>query len=134
MRRIESALKNQVFSLEELEKKLKPLGFDIGGGWEYDHGFFDYQLQQEKTYFFLRIPFTAEIGQLDEQGVQVRVGQPFVLGHQFQTGIDEEGQTGNFSASLNQFQDPVDQDTSVPERFMEKGQQVLEAAEQALLS
>ncbi|MBO8156723.1 MAG: hypothetical protein H0Z32_09700 [Bacillaceae bacterium] len=134
MRRIESALKNQVFSLEELEKKLKPLGFDIGGGWEYDHGFFDYQLQQEKTYFFLRIPFTAEIGQLDEQGVQVRIGQPFVLGHQFQTGIDEEGQTGNFSASLNQFQDPVDQDTSVPERFMEKGQQVLEAAEQALLS
>lgn len=106
----------------------------MAGGWEYDHGFFDYQLQQEKTYFFLRIPFTAEVGQLDEQGVEVRVGQPYILGHQFQTGIDEEGQTGNFSASINQFQDPVDQDTSVPERFVEAGRNVLESAEKALLS
>lgn len=31
MRTIESALTNQVFSLEDMENKLKPLGFDIGG-------------------------------------------------------------------------------------------------------
>ncbi|GAA0500238.1 YugN-like family protein [Salinibacillus aidingensis] len=134
MLQLDSAIENQVFSLNELENKLKPLNFTIGSNWEYDHGYFDNQLQSEGTYYFLRIPFNAEIGQLDEPGVQVRVGRPFLLGHQYASGTDEDAVIGNMTAIVNQFQSPVDPDTEVPEDIQSKGDELIKTVEQALLS
>jgi hypothetical protein len=131
---LESAIENQVVSLQELEEKLKPLGMVIGSSWEYDHGYFDYQLGNEDQYYFLRIPFQAEIGQLDEIGVMVRIGQPFVLGHQYEKGNDDQGVTGTLSASINQFQAPVDPDSEVPDKYIEKAREFMQKVEQTLLS
>ncbi|MBB6453410.1 hypothetical protein HNQ94_001859 [Salirhabdus euzebyi] len=131
---LESAIENQVFSLEDLENKLKPIGFVIGSNWEYDHGYFDYQMTNEGRYYFVRVPFNAEIGQLDEPGVQVRIGAPFILGHQYADGIDEDAIIGNFTASFNQFQPPVDADTEVPDQYAEQGTEIIKKVEQNLLS
>lgn len=131
---IESAIENQVYAMQDIETKLKSLGFVIGSNWDYDHGYFDYQLEQEGTYYYLRIPFFAEIGQLEESGVQVRIGSPFVLGHQYEDGTEEEAIIGNMTASFNQFQSPKDPDTAVPKTFVEKGKEILRKVEGALLS
>lgn len=49
---LSSAVEGRHFKLHDLEKKLKPIGYVIGGGWEYEHGFFDYKVDQnEATYF-----------------------------------------------------------------------------------
>ncbi|SES64418.1 YugN-like family protein [Salinibacillus kushneri] len=134
MLQLDSAIENQVFELNDLENKLKPLNFIIGSNWEYDHGYFDYPFQSKETYYFLRIPFNAEIGQLDEPGVQVRVGRPFLLGHQYASGTDEDAMIGNVTAPINQFQSPVDPDTEVPEDIQSKGDDLIKTVEHALLS
>jgi hypothetical protein len=38
---LSSRLDGTLFKLYELEKTLKPLGYNIGGNWDYDHGSFD---------------------------------------------------------------------------------------------
>ena len=43
-----SELENRSFSLYHLEQTLKPLGYVISGGWEYDRGFFDYKIDDEE--------------------------------------------------------------------------------------
>jgi hypothetical protein len=131
---IESAVENQVFSLEDLETKLKPLGLVVGSNWDYDHGYFDYKMSNDGEYYFLRIPFRTEIGQLDEPGVMVRMGKPFVLGHQYKSGTDDEAVIGNFTASINQFQTPSDPDSDVPEEYVNQGNQFIKNIEHALLS
>ncbi|WP_102028506.1 YugN-like family protein [Salirhabdus sp. Marseille-P4669] len=134
MKPIESAIENQIYRLHDLELKLKSLGFVIGSNWEYDHGYFDYQMTNDGTYYFLRIPFRTEIGQLDEPGAQVRMGAPFILGHQYESGTDEEAVIGNFTASINQFQAPKDPDTNVPNEYVEKGNEIIKRVEGALLT
>ena len=39
-----SELENRSFSLYHLEQTLKPLGYVISGGWEYDRGFLTIRL------------------------------------------------------------------------------------------
>ncbi|MRG85204.1 YugN-like family protein [Salinibacillus xinjiangensis] len=134
MYKLDSGIENQVFSLIDLENKLKPIGFTIGSSWEYDHGSFDYQMTNEGRYYFVRIPFTAEIGQLDEPGVQVRVGKPFILGHQYTDGIDEDVMIGNITAGINQFQSPTDPDTEVPDEYIHQGNEIIKNVEKALIS
>ncbi|MCP8617781.1 YugN family protein [Salirhabdus salicampi] len=131
---LESAVVNQVYTLQELEQKLKPLGFDIGSNWEYDHGYFDYAFAKKGEYVFLRIPFTAEIGQLDEPGVQVRIGQPFMLGHQYEDNEDVDGILSNSTALINQFQTPVDSDAEIAPEYKDKGEHFMKTVEKVLLS
>ena len=54
---ITSELEGKTFSLFELETKLKPAGYVIGGNWDYDHGSFDYQMAQSNGYQFLECHF-----------------------------------------------------------------------------
>jgi len=132
MIQIESSLEGYTTTLYKLETVLKPLGFSFGGGWEYDHGFFDYPISKEGSYYYVRLPFTATEGELDREGVEVKIGTPFLLGHQYEDGIDKDGEVGNISATFNQFQSPKDPDTDIPEEYSEKGKAILQRAEQAI--
>ncbi|KKB40572.1 YugN-like family protein [Bacillus thermotolerans] len=127
-----STLEGKTFPLHELERKLKPLGYAIGGGWEYDHGFFDYKMSSEEGYQFLRLPFRAVEGQLDSPGVVVQLGSPFVLAHIYQRGIDEFASPGNIGGSLNQFAAPEDPDGQVPDRYVITAKRLLEEAENVI--
>lgn len=82
-------LEGKQFQLYHLEEQLKPLGYVIGGGWDYDHGYFDYKIADDLGYQFLRVPFRAVDGQLDSHGTTVELGRPFLLAHKYQQGIDD---------------------------------------------
>ncbi|PFO04677.1 hypothetical protein COJ85_11640 [Bacillus sp. AFS076308] len=130
---IPSKVEGKQFELYKLEQKLKPIGYTIGGNWDYDHGAFDYKLNDEGSYQFLRVPFTAVDGELDNKGCTVEIGRPFLLAHQYEYGIDEHGDTGNFSASLNQFQAPIDQDANIAAQFIDQGKKLVTQLEASIL-
>lgn len=129
-----SKVEGTQFDLYKLEQKLKPIGFTIGGNWDYDHGAFDYKLNDEEGYHFLRIPFSAIDGQLDAHNCTVKMERPFLLAHQYQEGLDDHAGVGSFSGSLNQFAEPVDKDARFPEKYVDNGKKILEQVEAVLLS
>lgn len=136
---LQSAVEGKQFKLKELEDKLKPLGYAIGGGWEYDHGCFDYKIDEEGGYTFLRLPFKAVDGELDQRGVTVRLGTPFVLNHVFKEELDDNpdvfnGLVGmNLNSSINQFSEPVDKDGEVDPKYMPTAQSLIQELELTLL-
>lgn len=127
-----SSLQGKRFNLYELEQKLKPMGFVIGGNWDYDHGSFDYKIDDEGGYQFLRLPFSATDGQLDSPGVSVRFSQPYVLAHVYQRGLDDYASAGVISGSTNQFSEPQDPDGQVKEKYIIAGKRLLEEVETIL--
>ncbi|WP_261130489.1 YugN-like family protein [Bacillus sp. Marseille-Q3570] len=130
---IKSKLDGEQFELNELEYTLKPLGYDIGGGWDYDHGAFDYKLDDEQGYMYLRIPFQAIKGELDRNGCIVSVGTPYLLHHVYQRGLDDNVSAGNANATLNQFSEPQDPDGSIDEKWIEVGEKMVQDLEEQLL-
>ncbi|MDP4083130.1 MAG: YugN-like family protein [Bacillota bacterium] len=129
-----SKVEGKQFDLYKLEQKLKPIGYSIGGNWDYDHGEFDYKINDEEGYQFLRLPFQAVDGQLDANNCTVELGRPFLLSHLYQEGLDDFSDTGNFTGSFNQFAEPVDKDASFPEQFIDTGKRLVEEVERVLFN
>ncbi|MBT2638150.1 YugN-like family protein [Bacillus sp. ISL-39] len=130
---LQSELEGKHFDLFKLEQLLKPLGYSIGGNWDYDHGAFDYKIDDEVGYQFLRIPFKAIDGQLDSHGCTVQLQRPFLLSHKYQRGLDDHAYIWNGRAAFNQFQEPVDKDASFPEKYIEVGRALVRELEAAIL-
>ncbi|WP_413378728.1 YugN-like family protein [Alkalihalobacillus sp. 1P02AB] len=130
-----SAVEGKQFKLKHLEDELKPLGYSIGGNWDYDHGFFDYKIDQQEQYIFFRLPFKAIDGELDQRGVSVELGQPFLLAHEYQSGIDNEDTPGSgvLVSSINQFSSPTNKDAEIPSKFMTVAQNLISELELTLL-
>lgn len=130
---IPSQLEGKHFDLYILEQKLKPIGYCIGGNWDYDHGAFDYKMNDEGSYQFLRLPFRAIDGQLDSRNCKVELGKPYLLAHQYQKGLDDHAHSDNSSAAFNQFQEPVDEDAPIPNSFNGVGKTLVHQLEDVLL-
>ena len=82
-----SKVEGKQFDLFKLEQKLKPIGYSIGGNWDYDHGAFDYKINDhEESYQFLGYHLQRVDGQLDAQNCTVKLGRPFLLSHEFEAG------------------------------------------------
>ncbi|WP_174735194.1 YugN-like family protein [Mesobacillus harenae] len=130
---IPSTIEGKHFSLHELEQLLKPRGYSIGGNWDYDHGNFDYKIDDRVGYQFLRVPFHAIDGQLDTPRCTVEMSRPFLLSHKYQRGLDDHVDIDNHSAAFNQFQEPVDKDASFPDQYIEIGKSLVKELEGILL-
>ncbi|UOY90943.1 YugN-like family protein [Ectobacillus sp. JY-23] len=132
---LESKLEGQTYQLYKLEQILKPLGYDIGGNWDYETGSFDYKIDDKEGYQFLRLPFEAVSGQLDAKGTMVRIGTPYLLSHVYQENLDDNVNT--FTAgftSLDQFSEPKDPDGKVDEKYVDVGKALLRELEDALIT
>jgi YugN-like family len=127
---IPSSVEGKQVDLYKLEQMLKPIGYSIGGNWDYDHGAFDYKINDEVGYQFLRLPFSAIDGQLDAHNCRVALGRPFLLSHKYQIGLDDHISAG----TLNQFSEPVDKDASFPEQYIETGKVLVKELESILSS
>ncbi|RFU63734.1 YugN-like family protein [Peribacillus glennii] len=130
---LSSLLEGKTFMLFDLEENMKPMGYTISGNWEYDHGYFDYKIDDSDGYQFLRIPFRAVDGQLDSDGATVQLLKPFLLAHQYQDEKDDEGIIGNISAPFNQFQEPKNPDAEFPESYIGLGKALVHDLEKKLL-
>ncbi len=130
---VQSELEGRSFNLYKLEQVLKPLGYVIGGNWDYDHGYFDYKIDDEVGYQFLRIPFMAIDGQLDSQNTTVQIKRPFLLSHKYQIGLDDNALVRNVTASFNQFSEPQDPDAQFPEKYINLGKSLVKELEKLLI-
>lgn len=133
MKPIKSRLENEIFALNEAEDILKSMGFTYGGNWDYDHGYFDYKLDDEEGYTFLRIPFKAVEGELDKRETTVQMGEPFLLAHKYQIGLDDNASAGNISGSINQFSEPQDPDATIDKKWIGIAKELVQKAETQLL-
>jgi hypothetical protein len=133
VKELSSKLEGQHYKLYKLEQVLKPLGYSIGGNWDYDHGYFDYKIDDSVGYQFLRVPFIAVDGQLDSRGTTVEFGKPFLLSHKYQRGLDDHASAGDISGVVNQFSEPVDADASFPEEYITTGKELVKELEDVLL-
>lgn len=128
---IPSKVEGRQFDLYKLEQYLKPLGYSIGGNWDYDHGYFDYKLNDENGYQFVRLPFRTVDGQLDSRNCTVELGRPFLLSHVYEVGLDEEVDD---AGTFNQFQEPIDKDAQVPNQYIDAGKALVCELEVTLLN
>ncbi len=115
---IQSNLEGRTYALYKLEEIMKPLGYSIGGNWDYEKGCFDYKIDEEDGYQFLRVPFTAVDGELDVPGIVVRLGTPYILSHVYQDELDDHVNTLTAGTSgMDQFAEPKDPDGDVKENM-----------------
>lgn len=130
---VSTELEGKTFGLFDLETKLKPIGYVIGGNWDYDHGSFDYMIDDSGGYQFLRVPFRAIDGELDTDGLKVKLLRPYLLAHQYEDDLDQEGNVGNIAATFNQFAAPEDPDAEFPKNNISYGKSLVRELEKLLL-
>lgn len=101
--------------------------------WDYEQGFFDRKLD-EQGMVFLRLPVKVLQGELDSADAWLELGTPFVLKHVYQTGVEED--IGYYapvaSAMMNQFQEPLDKDAKVDQKWVNKAQAIVKELENRL--
>ncbi|MBM7691454.1 hypothetical protein JOC77_000859 [Peribacillus deserti] len=130
---IQSTIEGKQLALGTLKKALEPLGFHVGDNWEYDHAHLDYKIDDEHgDQQYIRIPFHSLGDSLEKDRALVQIGTPFLLDHQFETEVDDEGNIGAVAASVDQFKSPADRDAPFPDRYKEFGMKVIEQVEAAL--
>ncbi|ARI76717.1 YugN-like family protein [Halobacillus mangrovi] len=133
---LSSSITNEVYTFNDVESELKPLGFKLSDNWDYEHGYFDYKIDDRVGYQFLRLPFQVTSGSLDAPSdyATIQMKEPFLLSHKYNPGLDDNVKEGNFRAIFDQFQEPVDKDASFPEEHVSTGREVLAQVEQALMT
>ncbi|WJH34951.1 YugN-like family protein [Paenibacillus sp. CC-CFT747] len=103
------------------------------GNWEYDHGYFDANLDEAQK-IWVRIPFTVIHGTFDgdtkESDAVIRLGKPFALKHLYEEGLDNEARPMVSAALVNQFQDPVDKDAEIEQKWLDEAENLLKRVEQ----
>lgn len=133
---LKSHLEGQELPLTEVQDTLEKTGYTLGGNWDYDHGCFDYGLDQEHK-VWLRVPFEVTVGKLDSertaQDTLIRFGSPYVLKHLYNDGLDKEAEPMTYRALIDQFQAPVDPDAALEPHWVEQAKTALSQAEKQLL-
>jgi hypothetical protein len=132
---IQSDLANCEEAFDQVRNYLHDFEFSLGGGWDYDHGYFDKNLD-EANKVWLRIPFEVTHGALDGDtdatDAIIHLGTPFVLKHIYNEGLDMEAKVKTYGAVFDQFQEPVDKDAPVEEKWVDKAKDVLHQVEESL--
>ncbi|KEK25129.1 YugN-like family protein [Bacillus gaemokensis] len=132
---IQSNLEGRTYALYKLEETLQPLGYSIGGNWDYDKGCFDYKVDEEDGYQFLRVPFTAVEGELDVPGVVVRIETPYLLSHVYQDELDDQVNTlAAGTSGLDQFAEPKDADGNIKRKYVDIGEALVKELEKHLIN
>ncbi|MFC4077175.1 YugN family protein [Salinithrix halophila] len=132
MIQVSSSLENLEGSFVEIDRLMNETGFILGGGYEYDHGYYDKPLDWEENKehrAYLRVPVTAVEGSIGTRKATLRIGRPFVLKHQYQTKSDDHAGVGLVSGSFNQFAEPADKDDQVEQKWLERAQSELRQLE-----
>ncbi|WP_087972695.1 YugN family protein [Oceanobacillus rekensis] len=110
----------------DVHRLFKSNGFTFCSNFEYDHGKFDMVLCREGgETIYIRIPFDVLQGELDHPSAYIQFGQPYVIKHIVNTGLDWDENSLLTTTGFNQFQEPVDKDGKILDksRWEEAGEQ-----------
>ncbi|CAH1189965.1 hypothetical protein PAECIP111893_00049 [Paenibacillus plantiphilus] len=129
---LSSVLESSKHEYVEVKQMLEEHQFALGGSWDYDHGSFDRSLD-EANKVWLRLPFTITNGNLDSETVdndaKIQFGQPFVLKHIYNDGLDSSADLSTVGGLVNQFQQPLDPDAEIESGWVDKARKVLHQVE-----
>ncbi|REK68535.1 MULTISPECIES: YugN family protein [Cohnella] len=129
---ISSRLTGQIREYASAERELAGKGFTLSGNWDYRHGSFDCALDDAEK-VWLRLPFSVTSGNLDSEtediNAKIQFGEPFVLKHVYNEGLDPEAQPRTFGAMFDQFSDPADRDADIEPEWIEKARERLREIE-----
>ncbi|MFH5185881.1 YugN family protein [Paenibacillus sp. TAB 01] len=132
---LQSGLVNREEAFDQVREALHRFEFALGGNWDYDHGYFDRYLDEAHK-VWLRIPFQVTHGALDGDteatDAIIRLGEPFVLKHLYNEGLDREAQVNTLGALVNQFQEPVDKDAAVEDKWVQQAKRLLTEVEHSM--
>lgn len=131
---LNSSIEGKRFEKGHLEEFLASHGFTVGGGWDYDHAYFDYVFQKIPYYDVLRIPVTVKSGDFEQASAKLECGIPFLLRHCYQNGIDDEKDAlfGIGGGMTNQFQKPTNPDAHISEKLVVQGVELLKVIDSQL--
>jgi len=108
---LETDIEGEQMTFGYAQKTLKEFGFNMGGSWEYDSGFFDGVLHREGgETIYVRIPFQVLEGELDRQDAWIEFQKPFVIKHVVNVGLDKDSNSLIAATGFSQFQEPLDKD------------------------
>ena len=129
---ISSELENYKDQFVKLNDSLEEFGFSLGGNWDYEQGCFDRYLDEAHK-VWLRIPFLVTSGSLDglsdSTNAVVQLGKPFVLKHLYNDGLDQEAAPNVYASLVNQFQEPIDKDAKVEDKWLEQAAAIIKTVE-----
>jgi hypothetical protein len=134
---IQSSIEGYQNSFKNVNEFFQQENFTLGGGYTYEHGYFDHPLDWEEEHgyrYYLRIPVFALDGELDQPHTKVELGQPFVIKHEFLTGNDPAARSGVFTALINQFSQPIATEGSpIHEKWLDRAQSLIHEIEQKIM-
>lgn len=129
---ISSSLTSQTRDYVPFREAAERKGFTLGGNWDYDHGSFDCALDTMNK-VWLRLPFQVTRGSLDSEmpdvDVRILLGEPYVLKHVYNEGLDKEAHPRAMGAMLDQFSDPVDADADIEPNWIEEAKRKIREIE-----
>ena len=114
-----SRLKNTVVAYLYARSQLSSRGYDVGGNWDYEMGYFYYVLDESTRTNYLRIPFYACRGSIEDKNGVIRMGNPYLLSVYDKMGL---------ASSINE-----KDERGVPASSINRGMELLEQAEEVLL-
>ncbi|MCH5583456.1 YugN-like family protein [Shimazuella sp. AN120528] len=133
---IESTIEDKQTQFASLSDQLEQEDFHLGGGYTYDHGYFDKPLDWEEEHgnrYFLRIPVFGVQGDIGDPDTLVRIGKPFVIKHEFRTdeSRDPAGDSGVFSGMMNQFTTPIPaEDHPIDQKWIDRAKEIVHRVEE----
>ena len=134
---ISSSLEGYEASYKYLKEQFEKEDFYLGGGYTYEHGYFDKALDWEETKgnrYYLRVPVFAMDGELDQPNTTLKIGKPFVIKHEFRTTNDPKGDSGLVTALVNQFSKPIPtDDMEIDEKWISRAHSSIQEMEKKLL-
>lgn len=132
MKQMDSKITSMEGKFAACQQQLEGHNFSLGGNWDYNHGSFDRALDDEHK-VWLRLPFSVIAGELDSESANqetiIKFDQPYVLKHLYNEGLDPSADATRLAGLINQFQDPVDADAPIEEKWMKEATRLLREIE-----
>ncbi|SIT84311.1 YugN family protein [Edaphobacillus lindanitolerans] len=126
MLKLETDLQGKRALYGEIEPLLRSHGFSLCGNWEYNEGMFDGILNRMSgETIYLRLPFDVLSGSLDHPNTMLAFGQPFLIKHVVNVGLDHDQNALLTTTGFDQFQAPLEKDANIQKKsqWEERGEE-----------
>lgn len=129
MIKLDTPIQGQQMRFGDIYPYLLENRITLGGNWEYDEGMFDGAILQDgPDTIYLRMPFEVLSGMVDDPDAVIVFGQPFLIKHVVNVGLDHEGADLLATTGLNQFQSPAEKDAEIHHKshWEEEGERIVQ--------
>jgi hypothetical protein len=131
---IPSNIEGKQLTFQTIKHQLEQDEFYLGGGYTYEHGYFDKTLDSEEEHgnrYFLRIPVYQIQGDIGDPNTLVELGRPFVIKHEFRTQTnDPTADAGTFSGLIDQFTKPIPvEDHPIDKKWIKRAKEFIQRVE-----